>query len=107
MANYNLPMTSRYYGIPTVTITAADGRVVAYLQRRFVPAPERFALLLLHQVTEGERLDNIAGRYLNDAEAFWRIADANRAMRPDELTEAAGRSLRIALPEGIPGASNA
>jgi hypothetical protein len=107
MANYNLPMTSRYYGIPTVTIAEPDGRVVAYLQRRFVPPPERFAVLLLHQVTEGERLDNIAGQYLNDAEAFWRIADANRAMRPDELTEAPGRSLRIALPEGIPGVPNA
>ena len=72
-----------------------------------MPAPERFALLLLHQVTEGERLDNIAAQYLNDAEAFWRIADANRAMRPDALTEVAGRRLLITLPEGIPGMPNA
>ena len=107
MATYNFPMTSRYYGIPTVTITESDGRVVAYLQRRFLPAPERFALLQVHRVTDGERLDNIAGRYLSDAEAFWRIADANRAMRPDELTEVVGRALRITLPEGVPGASNA
>ena len=40
---------------------------------------------------------------LGDAEQFWRICDANRAMRPDELTETTGRRLRITLPEDIPG----
>ena len=34
---------------------------------------------------------------------FWRVCDANAAMRPDELTETIGRRLRITLPEGIPG----
>ena len=55
-------------------------------------------------MTEGERLDNIAAQYLGDPEQFWRICDANGAMRPDELTETVGRRLRITLPEGIPGA---
>ncbi|MFL5804527.1 MAG: hypothetical protein ACJ8CR_22625 [Roseiflexaceae bacterium] len=45
--------------------------------------------------------------YLDDPEQFWRICDANRAMRPDELTETVGRRLRITLPEGIPGMPNA
>ena len=45
--------------------------------------------------------------YLGDPEQFWRVCDANRAMRPDELTETIGRRLRITLPEGIPGAPNA
>jgi len=58
-------------------------------------------------LTEGDRLDNLTFDYLGDPEQFWRIADANRAMRPDELTETIGRQLRITLPEGIPGASNA
>jgi hypothetical protein len=31
------------------------------------------------------------------------VADANGAMRPDELTEEIGRKLRITLPEGVPG----
>ena len=66
-----------------------------------------FALLLEHTVTEGDRLDNIAARYLGDPEQFWRICDANGVMRPDELTETVGRRLRITMPEGIPGVPNA
>jgi hypothetical protein len=75
-----------------------------YLRRRFVPPPERFALLQEHVVVEGDRLDNVTARYLTDPEQFWRVADANAAMRPDELTETVGRRLRITLPEGVPGA---
>jgi hypothetical protein len=107
MATYNFPPTSRYYGIPTATLTTADQQTIVYLERRFLPSPARFALLQEHVVVEGERLDNIAGKYLGDAEAFWRIADANRAMQPDALTDPPGRRLRITLPEGIPGTPNA
>lgn len=96
------PITSRYYGIKTAEITSANGRTIVYLRRRFVPSPERFALLQEHTVTEGDRLDNIAARYLGDPEQFWRICDANNAMRPDDLTQTVGRKLRITLPEGIP-----
>jgi len=101
------PPTSRYYGIDTVTIQAADGRTVIYLKRRFIPSPDNFALLQLHVVTQGERLDNVTAKYLNDPEQFWRICDANGAMRPDELTETVGREIRITLPEGIPATPNA
>lgn len=107
MATYNFPPTSRYYGIPTATLTTAARRTIVYLQRRFLPPPERFALLQEHIVVEGERLDNITAKYLSDPEAFWRVADANRAMRPDALTDPPGRRLRITLPEGIPGTPNA
>ena len=96
---------SRYFGIDTQTITMAQGKIVIYLSRRFLPAPERFQLLQEHTVTQGERLDNIAARQLGDPELFWRIADANRAMRPEELVETLGRKLRITLPEGISGTS--
>jgi hypothetical protein len=107
MTTFNFPPQSRYHGIETVTLSANDGRLLAYLRRRFLPAPERFSLLFEHVVTEGERLDQIADKHLGDAEAFWRIADANAAMRPEELTETIGRRLRITLPEGIPGTPNA
>jgi hypothetical protein len=99
------PPTSRYYGAQIATIEAADGRTIAYLRRRFVPPPERFALLQEHTVMEGERIDHIAAMYLSDPEQFWRICDANAAMHPDELTETPGRKLRITLPEGIPNAA--
>lgn len=98
------PITSRYYTVETAEYETADGRTVVYLRRRFVPPPERFELLQEHVVTEGERLDNITAHYLGDPEQFWRLCDANRAVRPDELTEEIGRRLRITLPEGIPGA---
>jgi hypothetical protein len=101
------PPTSRYYGIATVTMQSADGQTVIYLRRRFVPSPNNFALLQYHTVTQGERLDNITAKYLIDPEQFWRICDANAAMRPDELTETVGRKLRITLPQGIPATPNA
>jgi hypothetical protein len=101
------PPTSRYYGIDTATVQIADGRTVIYLRRRFIPSPDKFALLQLHIVTQGERLDNITAKYLNDPEQFWRVCDANRAMRPEELTETVGREIRITLPEGIPATPNA
>ena len=99
--------TSRYYGLDTVTIQAADGRAIIYLERRFVTSPDNFALLQKHVVTQGERLDNITAEYLNDPEQFWRICDANGVLRPEELTETVGREIRITLPEGIPAISNA
>ena len=107
MPTYNFPPTSRYYGIETATLKTVDGETVVFLRRRFLPSPDRFTLLLEHLVAEGERLDNIAAKYSDEPEAFWRIADANSAMRPETLTETPGRRLRITLPEGIPGASNA
>jgi hypothetical protein len=101
------PPTSRYYVIKTQELEEPDGRQIVYLRRRFIPPVERFALLMEHIVTEGERLDNITFKYLGDPEQFWRICDANGVMRPDELTETLGLRIRITLPEGIPATPNA
>jgi hypothetical protein len=98
--------SSRYFGLEAVKRTLPNGDEVVFVRRRIVPPPERFALLHDHVVGHGERLDHIAFERLGDAEMFWRLCDANRALRPEELTEAAGRRLRITLPEGIPGPSN-
>ncbi|HEX8267921.1 MAG TPA: hypothetical protein VF596_21160 [Pyrinomonadaceae bacterium] len=103
----NFSPTSRYYGIETTTLETPRGKIVIYLRRRFVPSPERFALLQEHVVKQDERLDNITAQYLGDPEQFWRVCDGNGAMRPEELTETIGRRLRITLPEGIPGIPNA
>jgi len=97
----NFAPTSRYATVATATLEV-NGREIVYLTRRFVPSPDRFALLQEHVVTRGERLDVIAYTYLGDPELFWRLCDSNGAMRPDELTAAIGRRLRITLPEGIP-----
>ena len=100
------PSNSRYQGIETAKLETADGQTVVYLRRRFVPPPEHFALLVEHTVAQGDRLDNLAAHYLGDPELSWRICDANAAMRPEELTETAGRTLRITLPEGLPGSQH-
>jgi hypothetical protein len=94
--------TSRYSSLPLKT-QEVDGRVVRFVARRFVPAPERFALLSEHVVEAGERPDTIAAAALGDPEAFWRLCDANNVLRPDALTEEVGRRLRITLPQDVPG----
>jgi len=102
-----LPPTSRYHGLPIRTFKRKDGKKVPYINRRFLPQPTRFATLTEHVVSTGERLDQIAAEYLGDPEQFWRIADANAAVSPFQLTEEAGTRLRITLPEGIPGPPHA
>lgn len=103
MTNESFPPTSRYAGVEVAKLELPDGRVVAYVRRRFIPQPERFALLREHVVHAGERLDQIAAIHLGDPEQAWRIADANAAMSLEELTEPPGRRLRITLPAGVPG----
>ena len=80
-----------------------DGEPVAYLRRRFIPLPEHYSSQQQHIVAKGERLDNITAKYLADPEQFWQVADANLAMRPQELAEQSGRILRIPSAAGISG----
>lgn len=101
------PPGSRYHGLGAAVHTMTDGRSVAYVLRRFIPPPEAFSLLQEHDVVEGDRLDNLAHRYIGDPEQYWRLCDGNGAMRPDELIETVGRRLRITLPEGIAGPGDA
>ncbi len=94
---------SRYWGVATQTLTQADGTTVSYIQRRFVPQPGQLAQLQQHTVVQGDRLDILAAQYLGDPTLFWRICDANGALRPQEVTATIGVTLRICLPAGIPG----
>jgi hypothetical protein len=100
------PPNSRYRSVDTATLVTAIGQTIVYLRRRFVPPPDRLAPVQVHTVTQGERLDNVAAQFLGDPELFWRLCDANAAMRPEEL-EAAGITLRVAAALGQPGSQNA
>jgi hypothetical protein len=95
------PPESRYQNTPVATMTTSDGEIRPYLRRRFVPAPEKLSLLQEHTVLQRERLDQIAAQYFANPELFWRICDANAAIRPEELAEHAGTVLRITAPEGL------
>jgi len=102
------PATSRYYGIEIATLDISEGHTVAYLRRRFLPPVDPKAVVLAeHVVTQGDRLDNITARYLADPEQFWRVCDANEAMSPFDLVAEPGETIRITLPQGVPGNQNA
>lgn len=101
------PPESRYHGIAAVQLTQPDGTAIAYLKRRFVPPPENFSQLQEHMVSAGDRLDNLAASYIGDPTQYWRICDANGAIRPEELTATAGKRLSITLPEGVQGVIDA
>lgn len=92
------PTTSRYHEIETAQYTTPGGREHVYLRRRFLPPGGPATVVSEHVVTQGERLDNITALYLGDPEQFWRLCDANGAVRPDELTAEIGRRLRIPMP---------
>jgi hypothetical protein len=100
------PRNSRYAGTELAELVQPDGARVAYLRRRLVPDPARYATVLEHRVLEGERLDQLAAAYLGDPELFWRMADANGALHPAELEEA-GRRVRLTLPDGMAGPDHA
>ena len=94
--------TSRYAGLPvkTLTVTDADGRErqVRYVERRLLPQPGSDPTLAEHVVVQGDRMDNVTARYLGDPTQFWRVADANALLRPEELTDEVGRRVVIPLP---------
>ena len=96
--------TSRYYPIETAFWTGLDGQPVPYKRRRFLPQPETLQPLAEWPVEQGDRFDLIAARTLGDSQSYWRIADANRVMDPDELTATPGRRLIIPMPQP-PGGS--
>ena len=95
------PATSRYHGITALQIPAADGSAIVYLKRRFIAPREQFTVIGIHFVTQSDRLDNIAAKYLGDPELFWRICDANAVIVPNELTDTIGEQILITLPEGL------
>ena len=96
------PPESRYHGIPVIESRLPDGRPVRYVGRRFVPRGSSHAQVAQHTVVGGDRLDNIAATHLGNPELFWRVCDANDALRPLDLVTTPGRHLRIAMPPGVP-----
>lgn len=101
MGNSYFAQNSRYFGLEIRKTKDASGREVNYVGRRIIAQPEDFQLLEEHTVVQHDRLDNLAHKYLGDAEQFWRICDANAAMNPLELTATIGDRVRITLPQGI------
>jgi hypothetical protein len=73
---------SRYLHLTPYSVTRPDGSVV---QATRLPTPGPALVLGYYRRNTGDRLDQIAGRFLADATRFWHVCDANAAMVPDAL----------------------
>ena len=96
------PINSRYLGIETATMVTAEGKMIVYLRRRFVPDPATLVTVGEVQVSDGDRLDRLAATHLGDPIQYWRIADGSGAQVPSAL-ERPGDTLRLTLPAGLGG----
>jgi hypothetical protein len=92
--------TSRYANLEIAKWSAPDGRVFPYVRRRFLPLLSEEPYLE-HEITQGDRLDNLTARYLGDPEQYWRVCDVNSAMQPDQLTAIVGRRVRVISEKGF------
>jgi hypothetical protein len=87
---------SRYEDVPTLEHLTQDGRVIHYKARRIIPPT---AGITKHVVDEGERVDHIAFQHFRDPERFWRVADSNGVIYPEELLTRPGRIIDIPASE--------
>ena len=103
--------SSRYYGAQTQQCTLLNGTPVMYLARRIIPQPSTYGATQSYVIVDGDRLDNLAARFLGDPLLYWMICDANGATDPDALTFApdstganaqVGRTILIPSVSGIP-----
>jgi hypothetical protein len=91
--------TSRYYAIETTTLADANGRVIAYKRRRFLPPAERLQIFAEVTLLQGDRLDVVTARTLGASEQFWQVCDANSAMNPFDINAENLSSVRIPMPQ--------
>jgi len=75
---------SRYATVERYIVTDRRGRQVEVVT--VPPSPDQ-PLLGVHVLRQGERLDHLAARYLDDPAGYWRIAERNDVMLPDALLE--------------------
>lgn len=90
--------TSRYAREPVIEMRRADGIAIRYVLPRILPSPDDVVVATRHRATDSERIDNLAYRYLANASAWWVLAEANRAMHPEELPGKPGDEMIIPLP---------
>ncbi|MBK8019992.1 MAG: hypothetical protein IPK19_00880 [Chloroflexi bacterium] len=76
---------SRYNGKELVLVRDARGRQVNVVVPPEAPAQ---TLLGYHVRRQGENLDHLALRYLDNAHGYWRLAELNDVMNAEMLREA-------------------
>jgi nucleoid-associated protein YgaU len=93
---------SRYYGSGVEQITMGAAQPASYLSRRILPQMAIYSQTQNYTIVAGDRLDNLAARYLGDPLLFWMIVEANGVLDPESLTAEPGRTILIPLVSGIP-----
>ena len=88
---------SRYEYIAEAEIAGRDGVSVRYKRMRFIPSVDA---AVGEGVRQGDRPDLLAYRALGDPEQFWRLCDANRTLRPVDLTATPGSRAAVPSPGG-------
>lgn len=81
--------TSRYNKVDTVTTKAAGDRTVTALKLRPLAAPSGDA----YTVKDNDQPDVLAQDQYADGTKFWHIADANTALRANDLVAETGATL--------------
>jgi hypothetical protein len=84
---------SRYANLVTYARQDHRGRTVMVVP---VPSPPVDLLLGIHVLRQGERIDHLAFRYLENPAGFWRICEMNGAMLAEAITE----QREISIPAG-------
>jgi hypothetical protein len=93
---------SRYNGVPLAVLQRRpDEPGIVYMLRRFIPSPGSLTIVARHVATAFDRPDLLSAKYLGDPLLYWRIADANAVVDPNELTDTLGRRVDIPLPLGM------
>ena len=75
---------SRYSKLKPYGVKDRRGRDVTVVP--VPPEPEQTPLGR-HLLKQGQRLDHLAKHYLDDPAGYWRIAEMNGAMLPENLSE--------------------
>lgn len=77
--------SSRHGALPTYEVVVAPGsQPVELYEPREIPLPPQS---VAHTVGAGERLDLLANRYFGDPFQYWRIADANPTLTPEDILD--------------------
>lgn len=76
---------SRYANLKAYEVTDHRGRKVLVVP---VPGAPNLVPLGVHLMRQGQRVDHLAYKYLDDEAGFWLICELNHVMLPETLTEA-------------------